>query len=140
MAGFKPFAFIGTVIFLMGIVVAVYGFSFLISKNELQKNGIIVKGKVVDINKKAIYRSPFVTFKTLDNKTITFLSKLEVNVDLFKYQVGQEVEVIYNKNNPKEAEINAFWEQNVAQLYLGGLGAVLMLLGIFLLMKSRRKT
>jgi len=140
MAGFKPFAFIGTVIFLMGIVVAVYGFSFLMSKNELQKNGIIVKGKVVDINKKAIYRSPFVTFKTLDNKTITFLSKLEVNVDLFKYQVGQEVEVIYNKNNPKDAEINAFWEQNVAQLYLGGLGAVLMLLGIFLLMKSRKKT
>lgn len=136
----KVFKFVGTMICIMGIVVAGYGFSFLLQKNELEKNGIIAKGTVVDINKKDIYRAPFVRFKTKDNRTVTFLSKLDVNVDLFKYRIGQEVEVIYNKNNPNEAEINSFWEKNAAQVYLGALGIFLLLLGLFLIRKGRRKT
>lgn len=139
MNAYKSASFVGIVIFLFGIIIAIYGFSFLLEQNELEKNGIIVKGKVVDINKKAIYRSPFVRFKTKDGQTITFLSKLEVNVDLFKYKIGQEVEVIYHKDNPKQAEINAFWERNVAQLYLGCFGVFLMLFGWFLRKRFLKK-
>ena len=132
MNAFKRASFVGIVIFLIGIVIAIYGYSFLLEQNELQKNGIVVTGKVIDINKKAIYRSPFIRFKTRENKTIIFLSKLEINHLFFKYHIGQEVKVIYNKNNPRQAEINAFWERYFAQIFVGSFGVFLMLLGLFL--------
>ena len=137
--GFRPWKFIGTMICLFGIVIAIYGFSFLLQTNELQSNGIKVKGTVIEIAEKAIYRSPIVRFKTAEGKTINFKSRLEVNKDLFKYKIGQEVEVIYNRNNPADAEINAFWEQNMPQIYPGAFGLFLLILGFFLFMKGRKK-
>ena len=139
MNAYKSASFVGIILFLFGIIIAIYGFSFLLEDNALTENGVIVKGKVIDINKKAIYRSPFVKFKTEEGEEFTFLSKLEVNVDLFQYQIGQEVEVIYNKENPKQAEINAFWERNVAQVYLGWLGVFLMLFGLFFRRRMLKK-
>lgn len=142
MNAYKNASFVGIVIFLAGIVITIYGFSFLLEQNDLQQNGIIVKGTVVDINKKDFYRAPFVRFTTKDNQTITFLSKLDVNVDLFTYKIGQEVDVIYHKDDPNQAEINAFWERNVAQIYLGCLGIFLILFGFFLrkfLLKKAKK-
>lgn len=139
MNAYKRVAFVGIILFLFGAVIAIYGFSFLIEDNELSENGVIVTGKVIDINQKDIYRSPFVEFTTLEGEKITFLSPLDVNVDLFQYQIGDEVEVIYNKNNPKHAQINAFWERNTAQLYLGFLGVFLMLFGLFFRRRMLKK-
>ncbi len=136
---YKSVSFVGIVIMLFGIIITIYGFSFLAEDNELEENGVIVNGEVVDINKKAIYRSPFVKFTTKEGETITFLSKLEVNVDFFDYTIGQEVEVIYNKDNPKQAEINDFWERNVAQVYLASFGFFLMLLGLFIRRRFLKK-
>jgi hypothetical protein len=139
MNAYKRVAFVGIVLFLFGVVIAIYGFSFLMEDNELSENGVVVTGKVIDINQKDIYRSPFVEFTTLEGEKITFLSHLDVNVDLFQYQIGDEVEVIYNKNNPKHAQINAFWERNTAQLYLGFLGVFLMLFGLFFRRRMLKK-
>jgi hypothetical protein len=139
MNAYKRVAFVGIVLFLFGVVISIYGFSFLLEENELSENGVIVKGKVVDINQKDIYRSPFVEFTTLEGEKITFLSPLDVNVDFFQYEIGDEVEVIYNKNNPKHAQINAFWERNTAQMYLGFLGVFLMLFGLLFRRRMLRK-
>ena len=100
---------------------------------------LVVKGKVVDINHKDFYRAPFVEFTTLEGEKITFLSPLDVNVDMFQYEIGQEVEVIYNKDNPKHAQINAFWERNTAQMYLGFLGIFLMIFGLLFRRGMKRK-
>ncbi len=139
MSAYKRVAFVGIVLFLFGVVISIYGFSFLLEENELSENGVIVKGKVVDINQKDIYRSPFVEFSTLEGEKITFLSPLDVNVDFFQYEIGDEVEVIYNKNNPKHAQINAFWERNTAQMYLGFLGVFFMLFGLLFRRRMLRK-
>ncbi len=139
MSAYKRVSFVGIVIFLFGIVITGYGFSFLMADNDLQDNGIIVKGTVVDINEKDIYRSPFVEFVTKDGQTVTFLSKLDVNVDLFQYHIGQEVEVIYHKDNPDNCEINAFWERNSAQMYLGFVGIFLMIFGIIMRRRFLKK-
>ncbi len=139
MNAYKRVAFVGIVLFLFGVIIAIYGFSFLMEDNELSENGVVVTGKVIDINQKDIYRSPFVEFTTLEGEKITFLSHLDVNVDLFQYQIGDEVEVVYNKNNPKHAQINAFWERNTAQLYLGFLGVFLMLFGLFFRRRMLKK-
>ena len=143
MNAYKNASYVGFVIMFFGIIITLYGLSWLADDLDLEKNGINVKGKVIEINQKDFYRSPFVRFKTQAGETVIFLSKLDVNVDLFQYKVGQTVEVIYHKDNPKNAEINAFWERNAAQLYLGILGPVLLLIGFFIrkiFLKKSQKT
>lgn len=144
MAGFSPFKFIGFVIFTFGVVIAIYGFSFLMQTNDLSKNGIKVKGKVVDISNNYNYRSPIVEYKTREGKKVTFISRLELMSQMFTYQKGQEVDVLYHKDNPlnqgkeKNAEIDAFWEQNMPQIFLGCFGFFLMMLGTILFLKGRK--
>lgn len=138
MNAYKNASFIGIVIFIAGIVITIYGFSFLLKQNELEANGVIVKGVVIDIAKKDFYRSPIVQFTTKDNQTYTFRSQLDVTKDLFTYEIGQEVDVIYHKDDPGNAKIHAFWEGNVAQLYLGILGIGLMIFG-FIFRRSMLK-
>ncbi|MBN1410251.1 MAG: DUF3592 domain-containing protein [Spirochaetales bacterium] len=142
MNAYKNASIVGIVLMLAGIGITIYGFSFISGENSLDENGVIVKGTVIDINKKDIYRSPIVRFKTKDNRTFTFLSPLDVNVDFFGYEIGQEVEVIYNKDDPTDAKINAFWERNVAQIFLLILGCFLIAFGLILwrvLLKKAKK-
>ena len=142
MNAYKTASYVGFVILIFGTIIAIYGFSFLLKQNDLEANGVIVKGTVFEIEHKAIYRSPWVRFKTLEGQEIIFKSELEQNVDFFPYEVGQEVEVIYHKENPKRAKINAFWESNFEQIFLGIVGVFLMLFGMFirwLFLKKSRK-
>ncbi len=132
MNAYKNASFIGIVIFFFGVVITGYGFSFLLEKEALDANGVRVKGTVISIEQKAIYRSPVVEFRTLEGKKVTFMSDVDINVDFFDYKVGQEVDVIYDKDKPRKAKIDTFWQRNVAQVYLGCLGLFLMLLGWFL--------
>ncbi|MEO1652832.1 MAG: hypothetical protein AAFU64_04740 [Bacteroidota bacterium] len=72
MNAYKTASFVGFVLFIFGVIIAIYGFSFLLKQNELEANGIRVKGKVFDIEKKAIYRSPWVRFNNLDGYEVVF--------------------------------------------------------------------
>jgi hypothetical protein len=139
MNAYKNAAYVGFVLSIFGVVITVYGFSFLLKLNELDANGVIVKGTVFQIEEKAIYRSPWVKFKTLEGKEYMFLSELEQNKDLFPYVIGQEVEVIYNKNNPQDGRINAFWERNFGQIFLGIFGIFLIFFGFFVRWQFLRK-
>jgi hypothetical protein len=136
---YKTVSNIGFVVALLGIVVAIYGFSFLLDQQDLEENAIHTKGTVVDINVKAIYRSPFVKFTTLEGEEIIFLSDLEVNHMMFDYVIGQEVDVIYHKNDPHNAKIDAFWEKYFGQIFLGCFGIFLILLGFLIRWIYRRK-
>lgn len=139
MGAYKAVSNVGLVIFVLGAVVAGYGFTFWQELQDLKKNGIKVKGTVYDIGSKAIYRFPYVKFKTKEGEEIKFKSELEVNVDLFTYKVGQEVNVIYHKDNPHNVRIDGFWERNMAQMYLGALGAIVMLVGLIVRWRFRVK-
>ncbi|MCU0438994.1 MAG: DUF3592 domain-containing protein [Raineya sp.] len=131
MNAYKNASYVGFVISILGLIIAIYGFSFLLKLEDLDANGIKVKGTVIEIEEKAIYRSPRVKFKTLEGNEYTFISDLDQNKDLFNYTIGQEVEVIYHKNDPQNARINAFWERNFGQIFLGIFGVFLMLFGLF---------
>ncbi len=139
MSAYKTASYVGFVIFFLGLIVSVYGFSFLLAQNELEAKGVRVKGAVFDINEKAIYRSPWVRFKTLEGQEITFLSELEQNVDFFPYVIGQEVDVIYHQDNPKRAKIDAFWESNFEQIFLGMVGLFMLAFGLFVRWQFLRK-
>ncbi|MEO1652833.1 MAG: DUF3592 domain-containing protein [Bacteroidota bacterium] len=60
------------------------------------------------------------------------MSELEQNVDFFAYEIGQEVDVIYHKDNPKQAKIDAFWESNFEPIFLGIVGLFLLVFGLFI--------
>ena len=143
MNAFKIASNVGFVIALAGLGITYYGFRFLLETNDLQKNGIKVKGKVIEIHQNGpMYRMPVVEFKTKEAKKHRFESRLQVNHLMFKYAVGQEVEVIYHKADFKNCEINAFWEQNMPQIFLGSFGVFLFLFGLlfrWLMLKKARK-
>lgn len=149
MNAYKTASFVGFVIAIFGIVISIYGFKFLLERNDLNTNGIKVKGKVIEIHSNGpMYRMPVVEYKTKEGKKVAFESRLQINHLMFTYVVGQEVDVLYHKDNPnnlgkeKKAEIDAFWEQNMPQIFLGCFGLFLFVLGFFLrwlfLRKSRQ--
>lgn len=139
MNAYKNASYVGFVLCIFGIVIAIYGFSFLLKQNDLNDNAVIVKGTIFKIDENAIYRSPWVEFKTLEGQKYMFLSGLEQNKDLFPYKIGQQVDVIYHKDNPRNAKINAFWEKNFAQIFLGILGLFLIPFGLFVRWQFLRK-
>ena len=140
---YKTVSKIGFVVMILGLIVAIYGFKFMLIQNDLEENGVNVKGTVIDINVKAIYRSPFVKFNTLEGEEIIFLSELEVNHMMFDYVIGQEVDVIYHKDDPHQCKIDAFWENHFLEIFLGSFGVLVMLIGVFIrwvyLLKHRRQ-
>ena len=142
MSAYKRASFVGIVLFLIGVGLAIYGGKFYLEQQDLEKNGIKVKGKVIRIGEKAIYRFAIVAFKTTDGQEIIFKNELEQNVDIFPYKLGQEVSVIYHKNDPKNAKIDDFWNANFLPIYLGIVGGFLVIFGLFLrwlfLRKARR--
>ncbi len=139
MNAYKNASYVGFVLSIFGLIIAIYGFSFLLALQDLDLNGVVVKGTVIKIEEKAIYRSPVVKFKTLEGKEHFFISDLEQNKDLFPYQIGQELNVIYHKDNPKNARINNFWERNFGQIFLGIFGIFLLFFGMFVRWQFLRK-
>lgn len=131
MNAFKLASNVGFVIFAFGIAVAIYGFSFLMAQNDLETNAEKVKGTVIEMAQNGpMYLSPVVRFTTLEGKEITFKSDLDLNKDLTPYSVGQEVDIIYHKDNPSNAKIDTFIENNFGQLFLGIFGVFLMIFGL----------
>jgi len=140
MNAYRNASFVGIVLALAGVGLSIYAGSFLVEELELDRRGIVVKGKVVEIEKQDFYRQPWVAFTTRRGQRVKFLSKLMADKSLFKYRVGQEVDVIYDPANPrKTAEINAFFERNTRQLWVGFVGVVLMLVGVVFFGAMRRK-
>jgi hypothetical protein len=145
MNAYKIVAYWGVIFFLIGVGLFGLGVTYQLSKMDLERNGVVVKGKITDIISNPPYRSPVVSFKKLDGREITFKSELDANVKLFQYEKGQEVDVIYHKSvppsysrlyygkNPNQTYmINGFWEKNTGQLTLWTFGAVLMIAGLFI--------
>ena len=133
----------GTMVMLMGIVV---GSMAMYSSGTWSKLGVSVvedavetTGTVIDINKKDIYRAPFVRFKAENGKTYTFLSQFDRNVDLFDLKVGQKIDIIYERGNPKRAQEKTFWARYGPRVIPASFGAVIFLIGLFTFTRGRKK-
>ena len=137
------YKFVGTMVIIMGIVV---GSMATYSSKTWSKLGVNVvetpvetKGTVIGINKKDIYRAPFIRFKAKNGRTYRFLSQFDRNVDFFKLKKGQKVEIIYDRKNPKIAQENTFWARYGPRVIPGGFGAIIILVGLFVFTRGRKK-
>ncbi len=46
MNAYKNASYVGFVLCIFGIIIAIYGFSFLLKQNDLNDNAVIVKGTI----------------------------------------------------------------------------------------------
>jgi hypothetical protein len=136
------FKFVGTMVMLMGLVVgSMATFSSETWDNlgiKVVKDPVVTTGTVIDINKKDIYRAPFVSFKAQNGKTYRFLSQFDRNVDLFDLKVGQKIEIVYDKNDPGKAQENRFWARYGPRAIPAIFGGVIFLIGLFVFTRGRK--
>lgn len=136
------YRFVGSMVMLMGLIT---GSLALISSQAWENLGISVvqdpvetTGKVIDISHKDIYRAPVIRFQTQDGRYYTFLSQFDRNVDLFHMKKGDQVSVIYEKNNPKKAQENNFWGRYGPRVIPAGFGTLMFLIGLLLFRKKKK--
>ncbi len=129
------FKFSGTMVIIMGLVVAYMAtFSSKRWKSigvNVVENPVATVGTVIGINKKDIYRAPFVRFKAKNGRTYQFLSQFDRNVDFFKLKVGQKIKIIYDAKNPKIAQEATFWARYGPRVIPALMGGVMILIGLF---------
>lgn len=71
---------------------------------------------------------PVVEFQTSEGKTVSFRS--DVGSKPASYDVGEQVEVLYNPQYPTEAKLTGFWSLWRLAAIFAGLGSIFMAIGI----------
>jgi len=130
MNAYKNASYAGFVLYLIGIVLIIYGLINLSKEIELDQKGIKTKGYVFDLNVIEPYRQAMVQFETDKGNTVRFLDKLFWSQIFNTYSIGQEVEVIYDPANPqKTATINEFFQRNTEPWWPVIVALVVILVG-----------
>lgn len=74
--------------------------------------------------------NPIIEFTTESGDTIQFASGMVTTIRSY-YEIGEEVEVFYNPDEPQQAEIDAFLPVWGIHIVLIGLGVLSLVAGIF---------
>ena len=72
--------------------------------------------------------APVYQFRTLDGQTIMIHDSLSSNPP--RFQVGQEIEVLYDPGNPQKAHLNKWINLYFVPVLLGGIGLIFGGVGI----------
>ena len=72
--------------------------------------------------------APVYQFKTLDGQSIVIQDSLSSNPP--RFQVGQEIDVLYEPGNPQKARINKWMNLYFVPVLLGGMGLIFGGVGI----------
>lgn len=130
MNAYRNASYAGFILYLIGIVVIIYGLVNLSTEKNLDKNGLKAKGTVFDLEVIEPYRRAWVEFKTDRGVAVRFLDKLYWNHSFNKYARGQVVDVIYDPADPvKTATINDFFQRNTAPWWPCIVGAIVLFVG-----------
>jgi hypothetical protein len=79
--------------------------------------------------------TPIVSFTTHSGETIRFTSHVGSNRP--RFDIGQEVAVVYDPNHPQHATIPSFIVFWFAALLFGGIGALFVVAGLFVVLMSK---
>ncbi len=104
----------------------------LVTSGE-QANGIIVEVKKGPSSLSKYY--PRIHFKTKDGDEIEFVSATGSNPSI--YDVDDQVQILYNHDNPNDAFINSFIEVWLASAIYAFMSFLLFVFSGFLWIKSR---
>jgi hypothetical protein len=119
-----------------GLVCGVVGFSMLYSRYQLMHEGVKTTGTVTNLNWSKNTVAPVVGFEDEWGNALEYHSAFYTNID--PYELGQEVVIYYDPNNPKDATLDGEgWEGWFPLIFLlthGGVGFG----GLYWLEKKRR--
>ena len=127
----KQQAAMAWVVVLVGLVFSGFGYYMGLGVWELEQHGLSAKGKVVEMNSKSDSDGttyyPVVRYQTQEGREITFESNYGSNPP--SYGVGDQVDVLYDKADPKEnVMIDAGWWNWLLPGIFGGIGLLLCLI------------
>ena len=112
------------------------GWSFLNTRNQMENwghaNGEIVSFSHYSDSDGGSLTVPVVRYTTEDGEVITAEPYEERNttVDVDGYRVGDEVEVIYNPDNPRDMFLNDFMHVWFVPTLMGGMGGLFSFIGV----------
>ena len=120
---------LGIVFSLVGGLLALIGVFLFIRTRIFIGKAQAVKGTVIQM----VYSrgssssggggyAPVYQFKTLDGQTIVIQDSLSSNPP--RFQVGQEIDVLYESGNPQKARINKWMNLYFVPVLLGGMGLI----------------
>src|SRR3990172_9867487 len=124
---------LGIVFSLVGGLLALIGVFLFIRTRIFIGKAQEVKGTVIQM----VYShsseggggyAPVYQFKTLDGQTIVIQDSLSSNPP--RFQVGQEIDILYEPGNPQKARINKWMNLYFVPVLLGGMGLIFGGVGI----------
>jgi len=121
---------LGIVFSLVGGLLALIGVFLFIRTRIFIGNAQEVKGTVIQMVYSRTSSSsgsgggyaPVYQFRTLDGQTIMIQDSLSSNPP--RFQVGQEIDVLYESGNPQKARINKWMNLYFVPVLLGGIGLI----------------
>ena len=127
---------LGIVFSLVGGLLALIGVFLFIRTRIFIGNAQEAKGTVIQMVYSRTSSSsgsgggyaPVYQFKTLDGQTIVIQDSLSSNPP--RFQVGQEIDVLYESGNPQKARINKWMNLYFVPVLLGGIGLIFGGVGI----------
>lgn len=122
------FLAIGLLLLVMDLFVARSTSNF-ISASEKAK-GVVIRNDYVGGSRSASYR-PIVRFVTAKGRTVEFASGIASSPP--SYNESDEVEVLYNPENPQKAEINDFISMWLIVMILTFIGTIFSGVGLLVL-------
>ena len=127
---------LGIVFSLVGGLLALIGVFLFIRTRIFIGNAQEAKGTVIQMVYSRTSSSsgsgggyaPVYQFKTLDGQNIVIQDSLSSNPP--RFQVGQEIDVLYESGNPQKARINKWMNLYFVPVLLGGMGLIFGGVGI----------
>lgn len=133
----------GLIFIVMGLIFTLFLGQSLIRSISLSQGGIRVPGTVVqnmenyDSEDSSITYCPIVSFTTHTNETvITRGSDSYTNPPMF--DIGEEVEISYDENNPQLAIINSFGNVYLSMLFLL-IPIIFIIVGVYIFIKGKKR-
>ena len=84
---------------------------------------------------------PYVKF--VDEKGVTFYFKSSRGSNPSRYEIGEEIKILYDPKSPKEARVKGFTSNSLDaymfSIILGGMGVVFSIIGLGLLLTNKNK-
>ena len=81
---------------------------------------------------------PVIDFTTAGGEPVKYFANVCSSPP--SYEIGEEVEVVYDPQDIKHVQMNGFWSQYVGVVVLGAIGLPFFLLGIWGLFQGRKKS
>lgn len=123
---------VAVVFLLIGGIFSAVGGGFAVKSIRFQREGLRAPGTVVRLQSAGKGNTKPVVKYVVDGKSYETIGTLASKPAAF--DVGEKVDVFYMPDNPEHAQINGFVERWLFPTIFGGIGALLFVIGLFIVL------